>query len=127
MSDPMKTDLDAMLDSLARDERAARPVVSARLSASVLALAADAAEERRQSVPAVGRGVDSAPGGMLRVLGGLMPGAWPGGAVAAMVLGLMLGMGVGYGYGERAMALTLLTIGDPVAMADGLFEGEGPF
>ncbi|MEM0944070.1 MAG: hypothetical protein AAGI70_08995 [Pseudomonadota bacterium] len=123
-----KNDLDHLLASLARDERAGRPEPGAALIARVLADAADvtaAGDRAATAEPVRPKWRLSWPS--------LAPLAWPGGAVATMALGLTLGIGIGYGYGDQAVAMTALdgviagergALDDPL---DGALWAEGPF
>ena len=97
MSERRTYDLDAALEALARAERTARPAVSERLRARVLADAAELSPARSRQPAARGRA-----GGWLRWPRGLD--LWAGAGVAAALLCLAIGLGVGYGAGETVLA-----------------------
>lgn len=116
-------DLDEALGSLARAERAARPEVSERLRARVLADAAEIAACSRK-VAERPRRAGGGPG-LLDRLRGLD--LWAGAAVAAAILCLAVGLGIGYGAGDAVLAGTGLGDGFRLAQADeaaSVFPGE---
>lgn len=101
MSDRIEIELDLKLSQLARDVMDASPRPSAGLMERILADAADvAAAQHSETAPRRGFSLPS--------LGRLLP-DWTSGAVAAMLLALVVGIGVGYGYGDQAMALSSLS------------------
>jgi hypothetical protein len=99
MTEKAPIDLDAALEALARAERVARPRVSDRLRARVLADAAEVSAGRRVTAAAPARPARARWGGWL---GGLD--LWAGAAVAAALICLAVGLGVGYQAGEAVLA-----------------------
>lgn len=104
MTDKAPFNPDAALAALARAERAARPRVSERLQARVLADAAEISAEARARQPAAGARRPAAAG--RGWLGGRLPGldGWAGAGIAAAILCLAIGLGVGYEAGDQVLA-----------------------
>lgn len=108
MSERGAYELDAALEALARDERAACPAVSDHLRARVLADAAEVSAEVSTAIPAGVPGAHAARAARGRGAGwvGWLRGRdlWAGAAVAAALICLAIGLGVGYGVGETVLA-----------------------
>ncbi|MEM7508769.1 MAG: hypothetical protein AAF415_18725 [Pseudomonadota bacterium] len=128
MSDQKQIELDRMLNAMARDERRVWPMPSDGLVELVLADAADvtaasAADIRAKARVAARRHWLSfatwRP--FIRRAG------WPSGALATMILGLILGLSLGYGYSDEAVALSQIGEYRFSSVADGIFSSEGPF
>ncbi len=99
MTEKRQFDPDAALAALARAERAARPQVSERLHARVLADAAEVSAANPAAKP--GRPAPVGRGWLGWIRGVDL---WAGAAVAAAILCLAIGLGVGYGAGDRVLA-----------------------
>ena len=128
MTDKAPFDLDAALSALSRDERLARPAVSGRLLARVLADAATVSADRLAMATPVAELVPQYAGrsGGFRLFG--LFDAWAAAAVAAVVLCLFAGIGVGYQSGpdilvETGLGSVEIALAGDAGDAD-MFSGE---
>lgn len=127
MSDQMKQDLDRMLNAMARDERRIWPMPSEGLMERVLADAADVAAANAAPIPVAPAAPQRRWAGLAAWRPLIRRAGWPSGALATMILGLILGISLGYGYGDEAVALSQIGEFRISTVADGIFSSEGPF
>ncbi len=122
MSDRVEVELDMKLSQLAGEVMEATPRPSAALIERILADAADVAAAQHPALAPAPRRRFALP-----ALGRLMP-DWTSGAVAAMLIALVVGIGLGYGYGDQAMAVSSLAKQSQVQDYDMAFLAlDGPF
>lgn len=122
MSDRVEIELDLKLSQLAGEVADATPRPSTALIERILADAADVATVQQPALAPAPRRRFALP-----ALGRLLP-DWTSGAVAAMLIALVVGIGLGYGYGDQAMALnSLAKQGTQPAYDMAFLALDGPF